>query len=222
MSITEKNKRMILSPSLLSVDFSKIGETLKIVEDCGVEFIHLDVMDGIFVPNISFGQPLIKSIRKKSNLVFDTHLMITSPERYVESFVLAGSDIVTIHLESTFKVKETLKMIRELGAKAGLSIKPNTSPEAIVPYLEYCDMILVMTVEPGFGGQKLIPKTVESIKRVKEIILDSGFDIDIQADGGIDSTNVEIVKEAGANIIVAGSSVLGKADIPSAILELGF
>ena len=222
MNFNAENKETILSPSLLSVDFSRIGETLKLLEECNVKYIHLDVMDGIFVPNISFGQPLIKSIRKKSNLVFDTHLMITSPERYVEEFVSAGSDIVTIHLESTFKVKETLMLIRSLGAKAGLSIKPNTSPEAVIPYLEYCDMILVMTVEPGFGGQKLIPKTIESIKKIKAIVQSSGYDIDIQADGGIDSTNVNEVKSAGANIIVAGSSVLGKPNISDAIKELGF
>lgn len=222
MTLKKKNKEIILSPSLLSVDFANVGETLKILEECNVKYIHLDVMDGIFVPNISFGQPLIKSIRKKSKLVFDTHLMITSPERYVEEFVNVGSDIVTIHFESTFKVKETLMKIRSLGAKAGLSIKPNTSPEAVIPFLEYCDMILVMTVEPGFGGQKLIPKTVESIKRIKEIVDESGYDIDIQADGGIDSTNVDLVKMAGANVIVAGSSVLGKPNIPNAIVELGF
>lgn len=222
MTLNKKNKEIILSPSLLSVDFANVGETLTILEECNVKYIHLDVMDGIFVPNISFGQPLIKSIRKKSKLVFDTHLMITSPERYVEEFVNAGSDIVTIHFESTFKVKDTLMKIRSLGAKAGLSIKPNTSPEAVIPFLEYCDMILVMTVEPGFGGQKLIPKTIESIKQIKEIVDESGYDIDIQADGGIDSTNVDLVKMAGANVIVAGSSVLGKSNIPNAIVELGF
>lgn len=222
MSIVEKNSNFILSPSLLSVDFSKIGETLKILEECNVKYIHLDVMDGIFVPNISFGQPLIKSIRKNTTMVFDTHLMITSPERYIESFVSAGSDIITIHLESTFNVKETLIKIREFGAKAGLSIKPNTSPEAVIPYLDYCDMILVMTVEPGFGGQKLIPKTIDSIRKIKEIVSSRNLNIDIQADGGIDSTNVELVKSAGANVIVAGSSVLGKTNIPEAVRNLGF
>lgn len=222
MGLIKEKGEIILSPSLLSVDFSKIGDTLKILENCNVKYIHLDVMDGVFVPNISFGQPLIKSIRKNTDMVFDTHLMITSPERYVESFVSAGSDIITIHFESTFDVKGTLQKIRSLGAKAGLSIKPNTSPEAVLPYLEYCDMILIMTVEPGFGGQKLIPKTIQSIKRIKEIVDESGLDIAIQADGGIDSTNIDVVKSAGANIIVAGSSVLGKADIPLAIKELGF
>jgi ribulose-phosphate 3-epimerase len=215
-------KKPILSPSLLSVDFSKIGTTLKTLEQCGIKYIHLDVMDGIFVPNISFGQPLIKSIRKSSDMIFDTHLMITSPERYVEGFREAGSDIITIHLESSFKIRETLQQIRKLGAKAGLSIKPNTSPEAVIPYLEFCDMILVMTVEPGFGGQKLIPKTIDSIRKIKEIVDNSEYDIDIQADGGIDFTNIDNVISAGANIIVAGSSVLGQSDIPSAIKKLGF
>ncbi len=215
-------RKKILSPSLLSVDFSEIKKGLVTLEECGVEYIHLDVMDGIFVPNISFGQPLIKSIRKASSLVFDTHLMITAPERYIDTFASAGSDIITIHLESTFCVAETLQRIRALGKKAGLSIKPNTSPDAIIPYLDYCDMILVMTVEPGFGGQKLIPKTIESIKRVKEIIDAKGLEIDIQADGGIDASNVKTVLDAGANIIVAGSSVFGKSDIPMAISDLGF
>ncbi len=215
-------KKNILSPSLLAVDFSKIGATLQILEQNDVEYIHLDVMDGIFVPNISFGQPLIKSLRNKTKLIFDTHLMITDPERYIESFYKAGSDIITIHIESTFFVKETLMKIRSYGIKAGLSIKPNTKPEAVIPYLEYCDMILVMTVEPGFGGQKLIPETLENIKKIKEIVDASGFNIDIEADGGIDSSNIESVKNAGANIIVAGSSVLGKSDISSAIKALGF
>ena len=222
MNMKTHSDKKILSPSLLSVDFSKIGDTLDILEKCNVKYIHLDVMDGIFVPNISFGQPLIKSLRKKTNFVFDTHLMITSPERYIESFVNAGSNIITIHFESTFNVKDTLLKIRSLGAKAGLSIKPNTSPDAVIPYLEYCDMILVMTVEPGFGGQKLIPKTIENIKRIKQLVEESGYQIDIEADGGIDSSNVNEVLDAGANIIVAGSSVLGKSNISEAILNLGF
>ncbi len=215
------NKK-ILSPSLLSVDFSKIGETLEILEKNKVEYIHLDVMDGIFVPNISFGQPLIKSLRSKSKLVFDTHLMITAPERYIDSFVKVGSDIITIHVESSFYIRETMQKIKNSGVKAGLSIKPNTSPDAVIPYLDLCDMILVMTVEPGFGGQKLIPKTIDNIRRIKEIVENSGFDIDIQADGGIDDSNVKTVMDAGANIIVAGSSVLAKSDIPAAIRALGF
>ncbi|MBE6647919.1 MAG: ribulose-phosphate 3-epimerase [Ruminococcaceae bacterium] len=215
-------KKNILSPSLLAVDFSKIGDTLQTLERNNVEYIHLDVMDGIFVPNISFGQPLIKSLRNKTNLIFDTHLMIKDPERYIESFIKAGSDIITIHIESTFFVKDVLQKIRSCGAKAGLSIKPNTKPESVVPYLEYCDMILVMTVEPGFGGQKLIPETLDNIKKIKEIADSSGYNIDIEADGGIDSSNIELVKESGANIIVAGSSVLGKSDITAAIKALGF
>ena len=209
--------KFILSPSLLACDFGRITENIRILEKENVKYIHLDVMDGIFVPNISFGQPLIKSLRSQTSLVFDTHLMITAPERYIGSFAQAGADIITIHFESTFDPASALKMIKSYGKKAALAIKPNTSPEAVRSLIEYCDMILVMTVEPGFGGQKLIPKTLDSIAAVKRIADECGAKIDIQADGGIDPSNVKAVVDAGANVIVAGSSVLGKPDVAAAV-----
>ena len=211
------NKKFILAPSLLACDFSRIGEQLKILEDCGVEYIHLDVMDGMFVPNISFGQPLIKSIRKKSSLIFDTHLMIKDPLRYIDTFVEAGADIITVHVESADNIKETLEYIRKKGVKASVSIKPKTSPEEIRDLLPLCDMVLCMTVEPGFGGQKLIHETLDNIRAVKKMRKEAGLDFLIEADGGIGSENVGLVLEAGAEVIVAGSSVMGKPDIAEAV-----
>ena len=214
------NKKFILSPSLLACDFSKTGEQLGVLEQNGVEYIHLDVMDGVFVPNISFGQPLIKSIRKKSGLIFDTHLMITDPKRYIDSFAAAGSDIITVHVESADNIKETLEYIKQKGVKASVSIKPKTNPETIKDLLPLCDMVLCMTVEPGFGGQKLIPETLDNIRAVKKMREETGTDFLIEADGGIDSLNVGSVLEAGAEVIVAGSSVMGKPDIAEAIRQI--
>lgn len=211
-----KNRKITLAPSLLAADFSKIGEQIKILEEAQVPYLHLDVMDGTFVPNISFGQPLIKSIRKVTEMFFDVHLMINNPERYIKSFADSGADLITIHFESTDKVSETLKEIRALGKKAGLSIKPKTSPEAIKDLLPLCDLVLVMTVEPGFGGQKLISETLDSIRAVKGMRDKAGLSFEIEADGGIGADNVKAVYDAGAEVIVAGSSVLGRPDIKAA------
>ena len=211
-----KNRKITLAPSLLAADFSKIGEQIKILEEAQVPYLHLDVMDGAFVPNISFGQPLIKSIRKVTEMFFDVHLMINNPERYIKSFADSGADLITIHFESTDKVSETLKEIRTLGKKAGLYIKPKTSPEAIKDLLPLCDLVLVMTVEPGFGGQKLISETLDSIRAVKGMRDEAGLSFEIEADGGIGADNVKAVYDAGAEVIVAGSSVLGRPDIKAA------
>ena len=205
-------KNVILSPSLLSCDFAKIGSELKDIENCGVKFIHLDVMDGHFVPNISFGVPVIKSIRKSSSLIFDTHLMISDPEKYIKQFVDAGSDYVTFHVESDCDPKRTIDAIHALGAKAGISVKPKTDAEAIFEYLPYVDLVLVMTVEPGFGGQCYMEKCTEKIRTLRESLSAAGYDTDIQVDGGITRDNIEVVLEAGANVIVMGSSVF-KGDI---------
>lgn len=203
----------ILSPSLLAADFSKIGQQLEQIEKGGAEYIHLDVMDGIFVPNISFGIPVIQSIRKNTKLVFDVHLMITEPERYIEQFYNAGADIINFHVEATKKVKETISKIKSLGAKAAITIKPNTPVSEIVPYLKDVDMVLIMTVEPGFGGQKLMPEKMEKIKELKKIREEQSLCFDIEIDGGVNLENAEEVLNTGVNVVVAGSAVFGAEDI---------
>ncbi len=196
-----------LSPSVLSADFAKLGQEVKTVEKAGAHYIHLDVMDGVFVPSITIGMPVIKSIRKESNIIFDVHLMVMEPIRYIKQFVEAGADIITIHQEACYDIPTTIKAIRKLGCKAGITLKPNTSLQAIVPYLELVDMVLIMCVEPGFGGQKYMEESTARIRELKRIIDEKKLDIDIEVDGGINHHNVDVVLEAGANVIVAGSAV---------------
>lgn len=205
-----------LSPSMLSIDFAKIGEQLAIIEQAGTPYIHLDVMDGVFVPNISFGIPVIKGIRKASNMVFDAHLMIVEPEKYIEEFRKAGADIINFHLEATENPKKVIDLIHSTGAKAGITIKPNTPVEAVKPYLGDVEMVLVMTVEPGFGGQKFMENQVPKIQQLSLWKKEMNLGYDIQVDGGITQENVKIVLNAGANVIVAGSAVFGKEDIAKA------
>lgn len=205
-----------LSPSMLSIDFTKVGEQLSIVEQAGTPYIHLDVMDGVFVPNISFGIPVIKGIRKCSHMVFDAHLMIVEPERYIEEFRKAGADIINFHVEATEDPAAVIAQIKATGAKAGITIKPKTPVEHIRPYLQDLDMVLVMTVEPGFGGQKFMEDQVPKIKQLAQWKKDLGLSYDIEVDGGITLENVRTVLDAGANIIVAGSAVFGKEDIAAA------
>jgi len=197
----------ILAPSILSADFWKLGEEIKAVEEAGARYLHIDVMDGIFVPSISYGMPVIASIRKNTKLFFDVHLMITEPERYIEEFVKSGADLITFHLEATSKVEETIEKIREKGVKVGISIKPGTPVSAVEPYLELVDMVLIMTVEPGFGGQKYIESCTEKVVQTKNLITEKGLSVDVQVDGGINRENLKVVLEAGANVIVAGSTV---------------
>ena len=197
----------ILAPSMLSADFKELGKEIRVIEENGAKYLHFDVMDGIFVPSISFGMPVLKSIRPATNLVCDVHLMITDPIRYVEDFAKAGADLITIHLEACEDVDATISKIKACGCKVGISIKPNTPVSALQPYLEQVDMILIMSVEPGFGGQKFIPSSLEKISETKAMIDAKGLSIDIQVDGGIYTHNVEEVLKAGANIIVAGSTV---------------
>lgn len=198
---------IILAPSMLSADFKVLGEELRTVEENGARYIHYDVMDGMFVPSLSFGPAILQSIRPASTLVHDVHLMIEEPIRYIEAFAKASADIITVHLEACQDLDATIEKIKECGCKVGVSIKPKTPVSALEPYLEKMDMILIMSVEPGFGGQKFIPSSLEKIAEARALVAKKGLDIDIQVDGGIYTHNVEEVVKAGANIIVAGSAV---------------
>ena len=213
-------KRIKLSPSALACDFANAGIQIEESRKGGAEYLHLDVMDGIFVPNISFGQPVVKSLSKSANMVSDVHLMITDPIRYIDDFVKAGADIITIHAEATDKVEETLLKIKASGKKAGLSIKPKTPVSDIIPYLHLCDLVLVMTVEPGFGGQKFMADMLPKCVELRDYAEAHNLDYKISVDGGVSAENARMCVLSGANVLVAGSSVLGKPDIKTAAEEL--
>ncbi len=209
----------ILAPSILSADFWNLGEAVRQVERENIQWLHIDVMDGMFVPSISYGMPVIQSLRGRTELFFDVHLMIEQPERYIREFADCGADLINFHIEATEHVEETIAMIRALGRKVGITIKPRTSASAVEPYLELVDMVLVMTVEPGFGGQKLMPHCLDKVREVRAMAEAKGLSIDIEVDGGICVGNVAEAVAAGANVIVAGSAVY-RGDVCSNVRTL--
>ena len=209
-----------VSPSVLACDLSRLLEEVKSIESAGADMVHLDVMDGMFVTNISFGLPVIASLRKHTNIFFDVHLMIDRPERYVERFADAGADLVTFHYEASENPEKTLETIRALGKKAGISVKPTTPVDVVYPLLDKCDLVLIMTVEPGYGGQAFIPEMLDKIRALREKIEERGLDVDIQVDGGINAETGKLVREAGANNLVAGSYVFKESNRRAAIDSL--
>ena len=209
-----------IAPSLLSCDFTKMGDELRDMERIGADWAHLDVMDGHFVTNLTFGLPVIAALRPVSTIPFDVHLMIEAPEKYIDRYIDAGADILTVHLEACRDVLSALRAIRARGCKAGLSIRPGTPASAVFPYLTEADMILVMTVEPGYGGQKLIPECLDKIGEIKKRVAEMGKEILVEVDGGINAGNAATVRGAGAGVLVAGSAVFGSPDRAAAVRAL--
>lgn len=209
-----------VSPSVLAADFSRLGEEISEVYSAGASMIHLDVMDGLFVNNISFGIPVIASLRKVCDIIFDVHLMIEKPQRYIKQFVEAGADLITIHYEACDDIENTLRQIRSYGKKASLSVKPGTPIEVVFPYLPLCDMVLIMTVEPGFGGQSFMYDMLAKVRCLREKIQSEGYHCDIQVDGGVNEETGKLCIEAGANILVAGSAVFRAKDKKQVISSL--
>lgn len=213
---------MILAPSVLSADFTKLGEELKATESNGAKYIHFDVMDGDFVPSISFGMPVLKSISGYTDQVFDVHMMVTEPGRFVEDFAKAGADIITVHVEACKHLDRTIQQIKDLGLKAGVVLNPATPLSSIEYVLEKVDMVLLMGVNPGFGGQKFIPYVLDKVRALKKMIDERGLQVDIELDGGVNINNVEEIIQAGVNVIVAGSAVFNgnTAESVKAFMEI--
>ncbi len=218
---TKKNNQIFIAPSILSADFSKMGEEVVELERCGADFIHIDVMDGVFVPNITFGIKMVKDISKHTNLILDSHLMIIEPWKYVKQFAEAGSDYITVHYEACKdRLAQTLREIKDCGVKCGLVINPDTPISAVANEIKFCDMILVMSVFPGFGGQKFIHDALDKIAQIRKIVDGLGKNILIEVDGGINFENSSLVKNAGANVLVAGSTIFSTENRAFAIEKL--
>ena len=196
-----------ISPSILASDMLNLGNEIKKIENSGAKYVHIDIMDGCFVPNISFGMPIISAIRKCTDLVLDVHAMIVEPDRYVDDFLKCGADIVTFHYEALDdeRIRAAIDKIKESGKKVGISIKPKTEAEVLYPYIDKIDMVLVMTVEPGFGGQKFMVDTMDKVKKIREYSNSKSIDLDIQVDGGVNDSTIKIASDAGANIFVLGT-----------------
>lgn len=215
--------KVYIAPSILSADFNNLKEEIKLVESLKAEYLHFDVMDGHFVPNISFGQPVLKCIAHSHSMINDVHIMISEPKRYAKEFIDAGANILTFHYEACKDIKEVeevIDIIHSNGAKAGLSVKPNTPIEVIYPVLHKLDLVLVMSVEPGFGGQKFIPSALDKISKVKKLILEKGYQCLVEVDGGINEETGKLCKEAGVDILVAGSYLFGHKDIEERINKI--
>lgn len=210
-----------ISPSLLSCDFSRMGEECKKMENDGADWLHIDVMDGHFVPNLTLGAPIVKAIRPVSALPFDVHLMITFPHQYIEDFVRAGADIITFHVEAESDIQETIDLIKQLGAKSGLVVKPATPVETVFPFLNDLDMVLIMTVEPGFGGQSFMADMLQKVKALRHECEKRGLkDFDIQVDGGISEKTIIPAAKAGANVFVAGNAIFGSSNPKETIAKM--
>ncbi|SEF67706.1 ribulose-phosphate 3-epimerase [Caloramator fervidus] len=206
-----------LAPSILSANFSKLGEEIKLIEDAGADYVHIDIMDGHFVPNITIGPLVVEAIRPLSNLVFDVHLMITEPDKYIEQFAKSGADIITVHAEACVHLNRTINLIRSFGKKVGVAINPATPLEVFDYVLDEIDMVLIMSVNPGFGGQKFIPSALKKIERIKKVIKERNLKVDIEVDGGINLNNLKDVVKAGANVIVAGSAIFNSHNVTETI-----
>lgn len=206
-----------IAPSILSADFARLGEEVQAVEKAGADYIHVDVMDGHFVPNITIGPLVVEGVRKVTSLPLDVHLMIENPDQYISEFAKAGSDIITVHVEAVNHLHRSIQLIRDAGCKTGVSLNPATSLDTIEYVLEDLDMVLIMSVNPGFGGQKFIPGVLTKIKKLRGMIIERGLDIDIEVDGGVNSKTIGNVSRAGANVFVAGSAIFNKDDYAEAI-----